>query len=153
MAGVDATITLPTIEALVLQLHGRARALTPNEEDVVDRYAADVRDYVVARWPVDTGTSADAWEYEVNVSPGSYGFIVLNDIDYAEWVHMAGSPTTNEAGVSLGETLIGEGWQMVRSALLAELEVEVRATEALMLTRGKRSLFTQPIRIARAVAA
>lgn len=153
MAGVDATIGLPSIEALVLQLHGRTRALTPNEEDVVDRYAGEVRDYVVARWPVDTGTSADAWQYEVDVSPGSYGFTVLNDIDYAEWVHYAGSPTTDEAGVSLGETLIEEGWLAVRSALLTELETEVRATEALMATRGRRSLYTTPIKLARAVAA
>ena len=149
MAGVDATIRLPTIEALVFQMHGRPRALTPNEEDVVDRYAVDVRDYVVARWPVDTGTSADAWEYEVDVSPGRYGFTVLNDIDYAEWVHPAGT----EPGLDYWQGLIGEGWQAVRSSLLADLEREVRATEALMAKRGARALFTTPIRIARAVAA
>ena len=152
MAGVDAIITLPSIEALVVQLHGRRRALTPNEEDVVDRYAAGVRDYVVARWPVDTGTSADAWQYEVNVSPGSYGFIVLNDIDYAEWVHPAGTPTTDEAGSAYAERLIGEAWQAVRGPLLATLEAEVRATESLMLKRGRRSLFTAPIRRARVAA-
>ena len=148
MAGVDATIRLPSIEALVLQLHGRSRALTPSEEDVIDRYAADVRDYVVARWPVDTGTSADAWQYEVSVSPGTYGFTILNEIDYAEWVHPAGTPP----GMDYWQGLIGEGWQIVRASLLADLEAEVRATEALMATRGVRRAFTAPVRVARVAA-
>ena len=149
MAGVDVTIALPSIEALVLQLHGRSRALTPDEADVVDTYAGEVRDYVVDRWPVDTGTSADAWQYEVSGSPGTYGFTISNDIDYVEWVHLAGTPP----GGDLWEALIGQGWALVRASLLVDLEVAVRATEARATTPGGvRRAFTEPIRLVRVAA-
>lgn len=134
MGGVEAIIRLPSIEARVLALHGRPRALTPAEEDVIARWGDAMREYIVARWPVDTGTSRDLWEVEPSVSPGEYGLVISNDADYAEWVHLAGT----DPGDALWAELVPEAWAMARPALLAELEAEVARTEAALARRGAR---------------
>ena len=125
--------------------------MSPNEADVLQEAAEGVRDYVVSRWPVDTGTSADSWEVEISVSPGSYGFTISNDIDYVEWVHNAGTPSQAEGGAPLWQSLIGEGWQMYRSSLLSALTAEVARSNAEIAARSGDilSIFRQPIRVAR----
>lgn len=133
MGGVEATIRLPDVEAHVLRAHGRRRALTPTEEDVLVRWGDALREYIVARWPVDTGTSRDLWEVEVSVSPGEYGMTVVNDASYAEWVHAAGE---DEGG--MWEWLVPEAWAAVKPALVAELTAAVDRTEAELARRGTR---------------
>lgn len=153
MGGVEATIRLPDVEAHVLRAHGRRRALTPAEEDVLVTWGDALREYIVARWPVDTGTSRDLWEVEVSVSPGEYGMTIINDASYAEWVHPAG----DDSG-PMWEWLVPEAWSVVKPALVAELVAAVDRTEAELRRREATrrrdvlDVYRRPLGIARGAA-
>lgn len=119
-------LRLPAIESYVVELHGRPRALTPDEEDVLNKYGILILEYIVERWPVDTGTSADAWNVVSSVSPGEYGYLVENPMYYVQFVHRRGTA----AEPPLWETLIPEAWGAYKADLQTELRQAIQATEA-----------------------
>jgi hypothetical protein len=131
---VEAKLALPEIESYVLAKHGRKRALTPAEEDVLARWGEEVRAYVVAGWPVDTGTSADAWEVEADVSPGRYGLLVSNEMDYASFVHRKGGTPEDDLWIEL----IREAWATAKPLLVTELKLAIDRTEATLQARAAK---------------
>lgn len=108
--------------------HGSLRALTPDEEDVLYVYGEQLRSYIVDAWPVDTGTSQDAFSFYTVADPGSgYGVVIENPMYYAEYVHRSGTAPEPP----LFETLFPEAWRAVKPLLLAALFTAIDATEAL----------------------
>lgn len=92
MAGVEIPVEFASIRAYIRTIHGGARWLLPAELAFLDEIGAGLRNWVAARWPVDTGTSRDAWEYQVKGTRNEVSVTIYNDVDYVEWVHYKGTP-------------------------------------------------------------
>lgn len=92
MAGVEIPVQLDSIKRHIRTVHGGARWLLPAELAFLDEMGAALRNWVAARWPVDTGTSRDAWEYQVKGTQSDVSILIYNDVDYVEWVHYKGTP-------------------------------------------------------------
>lgn len=92
MAGVEIPIRLESIRTFLASQAGAPRYLLPAELNFLDQMGAAIRDWVAARWPVDTGTSRDAWQYSTIGTKEEISVTVYNDVDYVEWVHYAGTP-------------------------------------------------------------
>ena len=92
MAGVEIPVEFASIRAYIRQVHGGPRWLLPAELAFLDEIGAALRNWVAARWPVDTGTSRDAWEYQVKGTRDEVLVTIYNDVDYVEWVHYKGTP-------------------------------------------------------------
>ena len=126
---VEAKLRLPAIESAVLRAHGSQRALTPDEEDVLNQYGELILAYIEAGWPVDTGTSQDSWTIHADVSPGEYGYTVANEMYYASFVHRKGEGSPEDG---LWRHLIPEAFDAYKAALIADLQRVIVATEARM---------------------
>ncbi len=65
-------------------------------QPVLDQHAAVMVEDARDGWPVDTGTSLDAWEAEIEASPDALSISVFNNArikgrGYSVYVHRAGS--------------------------------------------------------------
>lgn len=110
-----------------LAAHGGVRALTPDEEGVLYLYGEELRSYIVQAWPVDTGTSQDAFSFYTSADPAQgFGIVVENPMFYAEYVHRAGTAPEPP----LWRTLLPEAWATVKGPMLKALFAEIDATEA-----------------------
>lgn len=110
-----------------LERRGGLRALTPDEEGVLYAYGEDLLRYIVEAWPVDTGTSQDAFSFYTAGDPGQgFGIVVENPMFYAQYVHMAGEDPDSP----LWRSLFPEAWASVKPGLLRDLFAEIDATEA-----------------------
>jgi|694.fasta_scaffold02225_41 hypothetical protein len=110
-----------------LAAHGGLRALTPDEESIVYLFGEDLVRYIVQAWPVDTGTSQDAFSFYVSGDPAQgFGIVVENPMYYAQYVHLKGA----DPDAPLWRTLFPEAWASVKPGLLRALFAEIDATEA-----------------------
>lgn len=92
MAGVEIPLQLDSIRRRLIALHGGPRQLLPAEMRALQRVAEGLRAWIKSEWPVDTGTSRDAWEIDYVGSSSEISILLYNDVDYVEWVHRAGEP-------------------------------------------------------------
>lgn len=92
MAGVEIPVDFASIRAYIRTIHGGARWLLPAELAFLNEIGDALRNWVAARWPVDTGTSRDAWEYVIKGTREEVSVTIYNDVDYVEWVHYKGTP-------------------------------------------------------------
>lgn len=160
MARIEVTMPLPMVDAYLLRKHGSPRSLTAEESDILWEYGADMERYVVDRWPVDTGTSRDMFSFTVSGQPGTISITFANPMFYAEYVHLAGSPSIAEGGTPLYAELFPEARDVYRDRLVQELEAAIDQTEEEIarasVDRGRRAAtlraFQSPITLRRAVA-
>lgn len=122
--GIEYPIRLRTIEAYIRQRHGSDRDMSADEIQVLQEWAGIITDEVSNDWPVDTSTSRDS--FSSIVENDGVVFVILNDADYAQYIHRAGTP----AEPALFETLIPEVVARHRDAMLAAMRGAVDATEA-----------------------
>lgn len=116
----------PTEIAPYLVAHGGLRALVPDEEAIVYGYGEELLRGIVSSWPVDTGTSQDAFSFYTSGDPGEgFGIVVENPMYYAEYVHLAGTAPEPP----LWRTLFPAVWAPIKPRLLAELFAAIRSTE------------------------
>ena len=130
MGAVRATINLTSLDAYVREKHGRARALSPDEIAVVQRWGELMLTFIQASWPVDTGTSRDAWTFYVDPSPGTMALIIENPMWYADYVYGKGDVTRTP----IWEGILVEAWSLSRQGLLIEARARVDKTEAAIAT-------------------
>lgn len=162
MAGsrIEVEWQLPTVSAYLLAKHGSPRSLTAEEADVLWDYGSLVEEYVVARWPVDTGTSRDSFSYTVSGQPPVVSILFENAMFYSAYVHEAGTPSIAEGGTPLYATLYPEALDRYRADAVRDLQAAIDQTEAEIArasqSRGRRAAtlraFQSPITLTRAVA-
>lgn len=124
MAGVEQPILLPSIEAYIVERHGSPRGLSADEIELLGELADGIVEQIADGWPVDTSTSRDTWEAFVEEDP--LGFTIVNDTDYVEWVHLAGT----DPEPPLWETLIPDVWEANRDAVVDAMRRAIDITEA-----------------------
>ena len=74
-------------------------------DDIMRDLIADLREYTIDNWPVDTGRSQQSWELQWQPP----WWIIRNPVEYAEYVHPAGNPTESWTGVEAeSETLLDD---------------------------------------------
>jgi len=125
MGAVRFTIRLRTLDEYITKQHGRRRAMTPTEQGELARFADRMIEYIKDRWPVDTGTSRDRWQYFLNPTPGEMAVIVENEMFYADYVHYAGGSAEDP----LWKTLIPEAFGIISAALMSAALAAVDRTE------------------------
>ncbi len=132
--GIEYPIRLRTIEAYIRLRHGSDRDMSADEIQVLQEWAGVIVDDIANQWPVDTSTSRDAFSYTIELD--GVGFVILNDADYAQYVHRAGTP----AEPALFETLIPEVVDANIEAMFAAMRRAVDTTEAqiAMVRPGKK---------------
>ena len=124
MAGVGVDIRLKSIDNYITKAHGSPRALAPDEVELLSFWMGVVIQYIRNRWPVETGTSRDRWNFHLNPTPGQMGIVIENPMYYAEFVHRKG-----ESG-ELWRSLIPEAWNAVKVLALAALRKKIDENEA-----------------------
>ena len=103
------------------------RALTPDEEGVLYLFGEELVAYIVQAWPVDTGTSQDAFSFYTSGDPAQgFGIVVENPMYYAQYVFLKGEDPDSP----LWRTLFPEAWASIKPRLLRALFAEIDATEA-----------------------
>jgi len=85
-------IRLQSIDLLILAERGSPRSLTAAETATLRDYVDLIVEYIEDARPVDTGTSRDAWGYELYNHPPGIGFEITNEMDYADFGTERGKP-------------------------------------------------------------
>ena len=116
-------VRLQSTGLYLLQSHGKPRSLTAQEIGILRDYADLIVEGIQDAWPVDTGTSRDAWGYELHVHYPDIGFDLENDTDYAAYVSARGGTGP------LYETLIPDVVAQYANDLRQELMVAINAAE------------------------
>ena len=116
-------ILLQSIAIYLFQTHGRPRSLSVREIRILRDYADLIVEGIQDEWPVDTGTSRDAWGYELHVHYPKIGFDLENDADHATFIHRRGETSP------LYETLIPEVVARYADDLRLELMAVINAAE------------------------
>lgn len=133
MAAVRANIRLRSIDLYVRQKHGTARSLLPAELDIVDRYAERMIRQIRAGWPMDTGTSWGAWQWEITGQPGAASLVIENPMDYTTFVHPAGTaPNPSTAGAlasSYAGRLITAAFNENKNQMVAAIKRQIDREE------------------------
>jgi hypothetical protein len=122
VAGFDVRVPFRSLETYLVAAHGGPRSLAIDELDILDTYAAQVTADIEEAWPVDTGTSRDAFFYTILDDP-EIGFTISNDADYAEWVHPKGDPDP------LVDTLVETVIDRYAPRVISEMQGAIDATE------------------------
>ena len=122
---VSGDIRLRSIEEYIQRRHGKTRNTTPREEDVINRHADRVVQYVKDNWPVDTGTSRDRWLFEYKATAGRLSLFIENPMFYSEYVHRTGGSPDNP----LWLRLVPEAWGMFKEDMLTDVRRQINATE------------------------
>lgn len=128
MPAVHAQLKLATVEAWVRDRNqGSLRNMTIREAEIVHIYAEFMIRHIRERWPVDTGTSRDAWFVDVTTTAHSgYRLIFENPMWYSSWVHRRGGTPERP----LWSRLIPEAVDLFIALLNNQLMSEMAATEA-----------------------
>ncbi len=139
MPAVRANIRLKSIDVYIRQKHGTARSLLPAELDIVDRYAAQMIRQIRSQWPMDTGTSWGAWQWEVQGQPGAASLVIENPMDYTTFVHPAGTaPNPSAAGAlasSYAGRLITQAFNATKNQMVAAIKRQIDREEGRRQTR------------------
>jgi hypothetical protein len=131
MSRIEVPIKLKSIEAYVVEKHGRLRQLTDKEIAVVELEADRILRYIRRNWPVDTGRSRSTWNYTIDRTPGSLSIILSNRTYYSSWVTNKGDPTVREAGerAALFYELVPEAFRKRKQAILNRTKRAIDKTE------------------------
>lgn len=124
--GFEYPARLRSVEQVVRRLHGSDRSLSVAEIRILADGADEILAEIVDGWPVDTSTSRDAMQVDLDTGPGFYAITVSNDADYAEYIHEKGTP----ADPPLWETLIPSVVARLAPQIVARLAAEIPRTEA-----------------------
>lgn len=124
MSALTIPIRLQSIDLLILAERGSPRSLTAAETATLRDYVDLIVEYIEDAWPVDTGTSRDAWGYELYNHPPGIGFDITNEMDYAAFVTERGNP-----GMPLYTSLVPEAVARYADELRAELTRQIREEE------------------------
>ena len=124
--GFEYPVRLRSVEGVVARLHGGSRSLSAREIRILADGADEILAEIIDGWPVDTSTSRDAFEIDLSTAPGDYGFTISNDANYAEYIHLKGTP----AEPPLWETLIPAVVARLTPGIVAALASEIPRTEA-----------------------
>ncbi len=89
---IDVTIRFEAMEVAFRRAFGRA-PVRSSERGEVERFTLLVLEFIIERWPVDTGDSLMAWDAEPLPAP-SIGIRLTNEMEYAGYVHYMGEPKT-----------------------------------------------------------
>lgn len=136
MAAIVQPVTLASVDAEIVRQHGTWRYLSPTELDILIDGVVEVVALVKAGWPVDTGTSKDAWTYTIYPpSERSIGFDIENPMFYAEWVHEKGGSPEDP----LWSRLIPAAVSSVMPGVVEALRRAIRATETEVARRAATS--------------
>lgn len=135
MAGFEVPVELRSVEGYLVQRHGSARELSADELMVLDGWAGQMVADIEDRWPVDTGTSRDSFGYVLLDSP-QIGFLILNDADYAEWVHEKGGTPDDPLYLSL----IPEVFEDYRADMVAAMRRAIDDTEDRLEEAARRAI-------------
>lgn len=118
MSAVRVNIRLRTLDRYIVRVNGSPRALTPREDDVLERFVQLILQAIRDRWPVDTGTSRDAWSVVLGGRAGAMSITISNRMHYAEFVHDG-----------LWEHLIPAVWKAVEGPLMFAAKAAVDRTQ------------------------
>jgi hypothetical protein len=127
-------IRLQSIDLLLLTEHGSPRSLTARETSTLRDYADLIVEEIQEAWPVDTGTSRDAWGYELYNHPPGIGFDITNDMEYAAYVCEVGRP-----GVPIYTSLVPTVVQRHAVALRNQLTLQIKDEEKRRALRAERT--------------
>lgn len=161
MGRIEVEMQLTESTAYLLRAHGGIRSLTAEEADLLHEYGQAIEDYVVERWPVDTGTSRDSFSFTTHSRPDPVLYVFFeNPMYYAEFVHLKGEPSIAEGGEPIYATLFREAVDLYRPRLTAELNSAIDQTEAEIARasqdRGRRAAtlraYQSPITLKRVAA-
>jgi hypothetical protein len=130
--GIEITLRLTSVEQYLRAKHRGARTLSATEKKILGTYADDIVRDIEDAWPVDTSTSRDAFYYTLDGGPPEITITIVNEVDYAEYVHYAGT----DPEPPLYETLIPAVWGSYRVALAEELKRAIDVTEEMIRTSG-----------------
>ena len=136
MGAVRVTIRLQSVDDYIRRKHGRPRAFVPNETRALAAWGDRMMQYIKARWPVDTGTSRDRWEYYIDPTPGTMAIVIENPMYYADFVHYVGGNADNP----LWSSLIPEAFNLIKSAMLTAAYSAVDATERAIERRRRAGM-------------
>ncbi len=136
MGAVRVTIRLKSVDDYIRRKHGRPRAFVPNETRALAAWGDRMMQYIKDRWPVDTGTSRDRWEYYIDPTPGTMAIVIENPMYYADFVHYVGGNADNP----LWSSLIPEAFNLIKSAMLTAAYNAVDATERAIERRRRAGM-------------
>jgi hypothetical protein len=132
-------VLLQSIATYLLQSHGKPRSLTAKEIGILRDYADLIVEGVQDEWPVDTGTSRDAWGYELHVHYPQIGFDLENDADHVTFVHRKGETSPlYEALIPEVVTRYADDMRLELMAAINAEEVNRRQKEARRLEASRR---------------
>ena len=124
--GLRIPIRLTAVEQEVVRQNGRPRDLSIDERNVIDAFAEAMVTDLEEAWPVDTGLSRDAWSWVLEIAPGDYTLIILNDVDYVEYIHRAGENPDSPLYLELVPQVVAA----YRERFKAAMAITVQATQA-----------------------
>lgn len=127
--GLEVPVRLESIEQYVIQKHKGFRYLELSEIQALDQLAELIVGDIEEAWPVDTSTSRDAFRYEL-MTGGNIGFTIYNDVDYVEYIVPKGSPSVENGGTPIIDTIIPQVISDNRELLLASMRTAVDIAEA-----------------------
>lgn len=127
--GLEVPVRLESIEQYVIQKHRGFRYLELSEIQALDQLAELIVGDIEEAWPVDTSTSRDAFRYEL-MTGGNIGFTIYNDVDYVEYIVPKGSPSVENGGTPIIDTIIPQVISDNRELLLASMRTAVDIAEA-----------------------
>jgi hypothetical protein len=127
--GLEVPVRLESIEQYVIQKHRGFRYLELSEIQALDQLAELIVGDIEEAWPVDTSTSRDAFRYEL-MTGGNIGFTIYNDVDYVEYIVPKGSPSVENGGTPIIDTIIPQVISDNRELLLAQMRTAVDIAEA-----------------------
>lgn len=134
LGAVEAKVRMTTVRAAILAEHGSFRTLTANEIIIIARGMDAIVEAIRSRWPVDTGTSKDAWNAELFPTAlglsGEYGFTIENPMFYAIYVFREGDRSKTPIWEELIRQAVSALLPIINQAVIAEIvraEAEARA--------------------------
>ena len=87
--------------------------------EVVARWGDKMVTAIKNEWPVDTGYSMDSWEFYTHGNPSALDLLIINDVEYVQYVRLAGSDPDDPP---LVESLLPNVAQQYVPQLLDELQ-------------------------------
>lgn len=112
-------------------------------EAVIEDQIAELAEYIVDNWPVDTGRSAQAW----NIDWRPPMWVIQNPVEYAEFVHPAGqgaTPIESWTGVEaeserLMSNALGALNDIVQRDNVRSLDIEIQRQQNLALRLARQA--------------
>ena len=120
--GIRVPVRLRSIEAFIVERHGRPRDIVFKEIRVLQRWARIVEVAIERAWPVDTGFSRDRFASKLFRPDEGIGFNIANDADYVQFIHRAGTPDNPPLWTVLIPAIIRAAAPQINADMRAEIE-------------------------------